>query len=487
MRMLHIHNSISVKQVLFLWVVFCLLPGIAQAGESNASYQIDSTHKVSNHKVDKHNFGKHDMGKQSVGKHKVCDKDGKSCVNSLTVPLLIDEQIQAGVVKVTYDEHNLTIKYLANDGWLIEATRLAVAGSFEGLPQDRYGNPKLRHFPYQTQHKKPVGAVTQTLSTKNWPIGTELYIAAQADVVAEKSMHGTMRFKAGTWSAKWGDILKTSGKQSGHDHDYKNTGSKAQSAWAKGYKFPGNKEGFYFTYLLQACEPVVNSTIQFKAAVFHGSEDEASAKVTVVRSGDLSQPATVQFSTTDGTALAGIDYATVETELTFNPNVTKLEMFIPIIDDSEAEEVESINLQLTNIQGATLGDQDTAVLEIADNDEAIPQLDVFIFEPAVYGVRESGDLVVVTVKRIGNLAGETTVDFAATGGSAISPRDYELMPGTLVFPDGVDTATITVLINEDRVPDGNVTVEISLANPINANLGSPSSALITIEDNETPN
>ncbi|MCI0505118.1 MAG: hypothetical protein L0Z73_03310 [Gammaproteobacteria bacterium] len=462
MRMLHFHNSISVKQVLFFWLSICLLPGMALA--------------TGNHS-DKHNSGN----------HKECKHDDKPCDNSLTVPLLIDEKIQAGVVKVSYDEHNLTIKYVANDGWLIETTRLAVADSFEGLPQDRYGNPKLRHFPYQTHHQKPVDAITHSLSTKNWPIGTELYIAAQADVVAVKSRHGKMRFKADSWFGKLGKNLKTSGKQSGHDNDHKNPGAKAQSAWAKGYRFPGSKEGFYFTYLLQPCEPGVNSTIQFKAAVFYSSEDEVSAKVSVVRSGDLSQPATVQFSTSDGTASAGVDYAAMETELTFNPNVTKLVVYIPVIDDSVVEEVETVNLQLTDAQGATLGEQDTAVLEIADNDVVVPQLDTFIFEPAAYEIRESGDFVVVTVKRLGNLAGEASVDYAATGGTAISPRDFELMPGTLVFPDGIDTATFTININEDRIADGNVTVELSLANPVNAELGSPSQALLTIEDNETPN
>jgi hypothetical protein len=210
-----------------------------------------------------------------------------------------------------------------------------------------------------------------------------------------------------------------------------------------------------------------------------------SAKVSVVRTGDLSQPATVQFSTADGTAVAGVDYAAVDTELTFNPNVTKLELFIPVIDDSEVEAVETVNLQLTDAQGATLGEQDTAVLEIADNDEIIPQPDVFIFEPAVYEIRESGVSATITVKRVGNLVGEATVDYAATGGTAESPIDYQLMPGTLVFADGVDTMTFSVTIVDDRTRESDETVELSLTNPVNAELGSPSQAELTILDNDS--
>jgi len=515
MRTLYFHNSISIKQVLFLWLTLCLLPAIAQATGSH-HYNRDYDHKRD--------------------KHEYTDQDEKYCDNSLTVPLLIDEQIQVGVVKVSYDEHNLSVKYIANDGWLIEKTHLAVADNFAELPQDRYGNPMLRRFPFQTSHRKPVAIVNQMLSTKRWPVGTELYIAAHVDVIALKPMHShKKRFKAETWSGTWNKTLKTSANRTDDSRDYhkadehyekqsqyrvfkrfskrffgvnnhedkhrhtmtcrwndkhhqekKHTG-KSRSAWNKGFDFPGSKDGFYFTYVLQACKPAVKSTIQFDAPLYFSSEDETSAKITVVRSGDLTKPATVHFATSDGTAIGGVDYVPVEAELNFAPNVPSLEILISIIDDSTVEDTKTVNLQLTDAEGATLGDQDTAVLEIADNDEIVPQLDQFIFEPADYMVRESGDLVVVTVRRLGNLVGEATVDYAVTGGSAQSPRDYVLMPGTLVFPDGVDTGSFIVTINEDRIPDGDVTVELSLANAINAELGAPAQAVIIIEDNETPN
>lgn len=511
MKKLYFHNSISIRQVLFLWLTLCLLPGISQA-TGGQHYERD------------------------YDKHEHYDYDDKSCDNSLTVPLLINGQTQVGVVKVSYDEYNLRVQYIANDGWLIEKTHLAVANSFSGLPQDRYGNPKLRRFPHQTSHKKPVGVVNQMLSTKHWPVGTELYIAANADVVAVNPKHRSkIRYSADSWSGKWSQTLKASRKHTkqgldhddsdgrdhksskyqsfkrfserffyadnqdgkhkhsnacrGNDkhHDHNKHAGKSRAAWAKGFNFPGAKGGFYFTYLLQPCNPVIDSTIQFTAPVYFSGEDEASAKITVHRSGNLSLPATVEFTTADGTAVAGVDYVAVATQLTFAPNEAELDVFIPIIDDSEVEDMKTVNLQLTDADGATLGEQDTAVLEIADNDEVIPQLDQFGFEPAVYEVRESGDFVVVTVKRLGSLIGEATVDYAATGGTAVSPRDYELMPGTLVFPDGVDTGSFVVTINEDRVPDGDVTIELTLNNAINAEVGSPAQAVITIEDNETPN
>ena len=61
------------------------------------------------------------------------------------------------------------------------------------------------------------------------------------------------------------------------------------------------------------------------------------------------------------------------------------------------------------------------------------------------------------------------------------------MPGTLVFADGTDSATITLTIREDRAPEGDESVIIGLTNPINAILGDPYEALLVIEDNEGPN
>lgn len=528
MRTLHLHNSISIKQILFLWLVLCLLPGISQATGKHFDSHYDKYDgkRYSKRHSDRHHHNGHD--------YKRCKKH---CDNALTIPLLVDQKTQVGVIKVTYDEHRLNIKYVANDGWRIEKTHLAVSDSFEGLPQDAYGNPKLKRFPYKTIHRKPVQTVNQMLSAERWPIGTELYIAAQANVVSNKPMHhGKSRFKAKSWSGKWTKHSKSYsdddthshydddessdsqhgeskssknnnvkqwmkrffyGKETGKTHrhnaackwgkKHKMSHDKSMSAWAKGYDFPGDKEGFYFTYLLKPCKPVNTSTIQFSEPVYTSTENDTEAKITVTRSGDLSKSATVQFITSDGTAIAGVDYIAVDEQVIFEPDVNQVDVSIFLIDDSEVEDVKTVNLQLLDAEGAALGDQDTAILEINDDDEVMPQLDSFVFEPAQYVARESDDFAVLTVKRIGNLTGEATVDFAATGGSAKNGLDYELMPGTLVFMDGENTKTITVVIREDRAVEGDETVIVSLANPINGELGVPAEAVLVIEDNEGPN
>jgi len=523
MKALYFHNSISVRQILFLWLTLCFLPGLAQA---NGSLLSESSQ-------DSSQYSEHEYSENSENSD-YSDGNEFNCDNSITIALLIDGKIQVGVVKVTYDEYNLTVKFIANDGWLIEKTQLAVADSFSGLPQDRFGNPKLTRFPYKTIHKLPVSVANQMLSAAQWPVGTELYIAAHADVVALNSHHQNKKhFKADTWSGKWSKSIKVASKKRDADHDShkmdkredkqsrhffferfgkklvnkkvsddghrhtkscrstdkehtrKTKGSKTKSSWPKGLPFPGNKDGFYFTYTLNTCKPPADSTIEFSAPVYHASEDEASALVTVTRSGaDLSTPAIVRIVTADGTAQAGIDYGMIDRQLVFLPNVTQMDVSIPIIDDSDAEETETANLQLLDVQGASLGEQDTALLEIADNEPA-----TFVFEPDSYSVAEPdrGATVDVTVsaKRLGSLNDFGSVDVVIIGGSANS-RDYFFLPATLEFPAGEATPTepATITIVGDNTGEADETVLFGFGGAVNGQIGEPSQAELTIIDND---
>src|SRR5262249_44723770 len=78
--------------------------------------------------------------------------------------------------------------------------------------------------------------------------------------------------------------------------------------------------------------------------------------------------------------------------------------------------------------------------------------------------------------------------FATSNGTATSGSDYAAVSQTVSFADG-DAAdkTVTIPILDDSFFEGNETVNIALTNPTGgATLGSPSTAVLTITDNETP-
>jgi hypothetical protein len=59
-------------------------------------------------------------------------------------------------------------------------------------------------------------------------------------------------------------------------------------------------------------------------------------------------PVTVAYSTTDGTARAGLDYTAVAGTLTFAPGTTSASISVPILDDTLSEPVETFTLSVVN-------------------------------------------------------------------------------------------------------------------------------------------
>ncbi len=74
---------------------------------------------------------------------------------------------------------------------------------------------------------------------------------------------------------------------------------------------------------------------------------------------------TINYSTSDGTALAGIDYGAVSGVLTFAEGETFKTFDIPIISDNLAEEDETVNIQMSSMS-ALFGTAPKAVLTIED-------------------------------------------------------------------------------------------------------------------------
>ncbi|MFM9964056.1 MAG: beta strand repeat-containing protein [Planctomycetaceae bacterium] len=84
------------------------------------------------------------------------------------------------------------------------------------------------------------------------------------------------------------------------------------------------------------------------------------------------------------------------------------------------------------------------------------------------------------------LTNTVTIDFRTTDGSAVAGTDYVALTGTLTFPAGTLTQTVTVQINGDVTPEANEFFFLDLSNPTNVTLGSPQGiAQITNDESTT--
>src|SRR5207302_4902878 len=118
------------------------------------------------------------------------------------------------------------------------------------------------------------------------------------------------------------------------------------------------------------------------------------------------------------------------------------------------------------------------------------------FSASNYGVGEGEQRAAVTVTRSCDTSASASVNYATSdsagsqncnviNGSASSRCDYISALGTLKFASGETSKTVSVLIINDSYLEGPETFNVSLTNPTGASLGSPSTATVTIIDNDT--
>ncbi|MFL6282771.1 MAG: Calx-beta domain-containing protein [Pyrinomonadaceae bacterium] len=109
------------------------------------------------------------------------------------------------------------------------------------------------------------------------------------------------------------------------------------------------------------------TTVQFSAANYFSVEDCAAVSVTVTRAGNTSGAASADYATSDGSASERNDYTTALGTLRFAPGETAKSFDVLINEDSFVEGAESFNVSLSNPQGASLGAQSMANVQITDD------------------------------------------------------------------------------------------------------------------------
>lgn len=224
--------------------------------------------------------------------------------------------------------------------------------------------------------------------------------------------------------------------------------------------------------------------LQFSDTNFVVNEDgTAIAPVTVTREGRLDQPFSATVALTDGTATAPFDYDNTPILVNFAPGETVQTVAVPIVDDTESEPTETVQLTLINpSEGARIGPQNAATLAILDNDIRLE------FSAPTFIVEEDGtEILAVTVTRAGGLhlpAGATVV---LGDGTAIAPFDYDNTPIPVNFAPGETVQTVTIPIVNDTIAEVAETINLALVNPTpGVEIGVQSSATLVIPRSDLP-
>jgi Calx-beta domain len=223
--------------------------------------------------------------------------------------------------------------------------------------------------------------------------------------------------------------------------------------------------------------------LDFKSLTYSATETGGLATITVERVGGVGGPVAVDYATSDGTATAGSDYTATSGTLNWAAGDSADKTFtVPVAWDGRGEGPETINLTLSNADGADLGPNTASVIHIADDGASGP----FQLTASSYSVAEAAGVATVTVTRPGgSLGGPVSVDYATSDGTAIAGSDYTATSGTLTFGPGELTKSFTVPVTSDGAAEGDESFQVVLSNPTGgANLGTPAGATVTIADDD---
>ncbi len=119
-------------------------------------------------------------------------------------------------------------------------------------------------------------------------------------------------------------------------------------------------------------QPDEPGTIQFEKTAYSVYEDKGTAVITASRTEGCSGTVTIDYATSNSTAIAGTDYTAASGTLTFADGEQQKSFDITILDNDLEQQNRTVNLELSNPGGeATLGSDSQAVLTILD-DESMP-------------------------------------------------------------------------------------------------------------------
>jgi Autotransporter beta-domain/Calx-beta domain len=217
------------------------------------------------------------------------------------------------------------------------------------------------------------------------------------------------------------------------------------------------------------------------------AESGGSATFTATLTGVTQTAFTVAYATSDGTALAGLDYTTRTGTLSFAANTASPQtrtFTVPVTNDVIVEATETATVTLSGLSntfgGALTITGPTGTLTITDNDTAAVTI------ANTTNGNEAGLVSgVMTVSQSRQSSTPTTVSYTVSG-TATSGSDYTPLSGSVVIPANALTASITIPILQDSLVEGAEAVVVSLvAATSNVAITASGSATNTIADDDS--
>lgn len=194
-----------------------------------------------------------------------------------------------------------------------------------------------------------------------------------------------------------------------------------------------------------------------------------------------------------GTACGpSVDYINTGGTVGFAAGSSNSAITVPICGDTASESAKTFSINLFSPSGnAILGSPNAATVTIIDNDAG--PVGVLQFSSPTVTFAENSGTANLTVTRTGSTAGIASVQFttppssgtAVSGASCVPGVDYITQSGTITFPNGSASQPIGITLCDDFVYEFTETFDVALSNAVGATVGSPQTATVLINNDDT--
>jgi uncharacterized delta-60 repeat protein len=221
--------------------------------------------------------------------------------------------------------------------------------------------------------------------------------------------------------------------------------------------------------------------VEYSLSEFSVSEAGGSTiRITVQRTGGTNRAFNVEYYTADGTATAPDDYLSAAGVLSFGAGELTKTFDVEVFDDLLVEGNETVRLFLTNASALVeLGDLSRSTLLILDSARSV------YFAASQYSVDEAGTNAAITLIRAGSLEGDVTITLSTSNLTAAAGYDYAGFTNLITFTNGESLKTVLLpFISDDGEPEYTETLLLRLGEPGTVGASVPSSAVLSILDND---
>ena len=210
------------------------------------------------------------------------------------------------------------------------------------------------------------------------------------------------------------------------------------------------------------------------------------ANIDIIRQGGTNSAETVDFYTsTNGTAVVGLDYTPTNEVVTFPPGVADVKVQVAITNNNIYEGNRTITLALTNAVGTRLVNPTNGTLTIIDT---TPSVGYLTLSTNSFFANKTDGSAIVTVIRTNGISGPLSAGLEVIPGTALPGVNYDLTanPIPVNFAPGAGGAqTYSIQLHANNLVQGTVSFTVALTNLPggNATLNPPTNATVSIINN----